>query len=87
MMWNVLIQKGVLKQLKHIYNPDKKYLLEALDSMKTDPFTGDVKMLLGARKGSYRRRVGSWRIFFVVDTEVKIVSVADVKRRSSKTYS
>jgi len=53
--------------------------------MAEDPFTGDVLKLEG-KTNRWRRRVGSYRIFFVVDTVAKTVEVSAVVRRTSTTY-
>jgi len=38
------------------------------------------------RDDVWRRRTGSYRIFYEVDTVRKIIYVFDIKRRTSKTY-
>jgi len=35
---------------------------------------------------AFRRRVGSWRIFYDVYPERQVVSVVDIVRRTSTTY-
>jgi mRNA-degrading endonuclease RelE of RelBE toxin-antitoxin system len=37
-------------------------------------------------KGSLRRRVGPWRIIFLLDLEHRVIDVYDIRRRSSTTY-
>ena len=51
--------------------------------MAEDPFAGAIKRL-GA--GEYRRRTGSYRIFFDIRREDRVVSVTRVERRTSATY-
>jgi mRNA-degrading endonuclease RelE of RelBE toxin-antitoxin system len=53
--------------------------------MAADPFAGDVLKLEG-EDDLWRRRVGSYRIFFDVDTAAKKVAVTAIIRRTSKTY-
>ena len=48
-----------------------------------DPFSGDVRKLGGA---SYRRRVGSYRIFFDLYPSLRFVQVTAITRRTSTTY-
>jgi mRNA-degrading endonuclease RelE of RelBE toxin-antitoxin system len=53
--------------------------------MILNPFTGDVLKLEG--EGSrWRRRVGSYRIFFTVDSSTRVVAVSAIMRRASNTY-
>jgi mRNA-degrading endonuclease RelE of RelBE toxin-antitoxin system len=54
--------------------------------MRQDPFAGDVARLKDYPI-AYRRRVGSWRILFDVDGDARIVTVQEVARRTSHTYS
>jgi len=53
--------------------------------MADDPFAGDVLKLEGA-KDRWRRRVGSYRIFFTVDKSALTVAVSAIVRRTSTTY-
>jgi mRNA-degrading endonuclease RelE of RelBE toxin-antitoxin system len=53
--------------------------------MKSDPLGGDVKRLRGERS-AWRRRAGSYRIFFDVDPESLIVDIVDIARRTSATF-
>jgi mRNA-degrading endonuclease RelE of RelBE toxin-antitoxin system len=53
--------------------------------MGDDPFAGDVIKLEG-EDNLWRRRVGSYRVFFAVDTTAKTVAVTAILRRTSKTY-
>jgi mRNA-degrading endonuclease RelE of RelBE toxin-antitoxin system len=53
--------------------------------MADDPFAGDVLKLEGG-SDRWRRRVGSYRIFFSVDTSTRTVFVTAIVRRTSKTY-
>jgi mRNA-degrading endonuclease RelE of RelBE toxin-antitoxin system len=54
--------------------------------MEQAPLSGDVIPLKGPHAGSYRRRIGSWRLVFAVKWESEIVVVADLSRRTSTTY-
>jgi len=52
--------------------------------MGADPFEGDIVRLKGST--TWRRRVGSYRIFFEADFDSRTVDVLDVQRRTSTTY-
>jgi mRNA-degrading endonuclease RelE of RelBE toxin-antitoxin system len=64
---------------------DAEQVLDALEEMRADPYTGDIKFLKGTDR-ALRRRVGVWRILFEVLTELQIVVIQDVERRGSHTY-
>jgi mRNA-degrading endonuclease RelE of RelBE toxin-antitoxin system len=57
-----------------------------MNSMQNDPFTGDMTALKGQYRGLFRRRIGSWRLIFELDTDRRIVMVHAILRRTSQTY-
>jgi len=59
--------------------------MTALDSMRIDPFSGDIARLR-AERSAWRRRVGNYRIFFDVFPEQLLVHVIEINRRTSTTY-
>ncbi len=86
MTWNVIVARPAERAFRKMQGMDTKRVLAALQDMAEEPFQGDVVALQGVHKGSFRRRVGQWRIFFDVDTERNTVSVTNILRRSSTTY-
>ena len=52
--------------------------------MADDPFIGDIVRLKGSM--TWRRRVGSYRLFFEVDFESHTVDVQDLQRQTSTAY-
>jgi mRNA-degrading endonuclease RelE of RelBE toxin-antitoxin system len=55
----------------------------ALDAMEASPFGGDIKRLQPA---GWRRRVGSFRIFYDLDLDERLILVTSIRRRTSTTY-
>jgi mRNA-degrading endonuclease RelE of RelBE toxin-antitoxin system len=53
--------------------------------MAVAPFAGDVLKLEG-EDNLWRRRVGSYRIFFAVDGKARTVAVTAIVRRTSRMY-
>ena len=60
-------------------------MVAAIRSMADDPFAGDVLKLEG-EGNRWRRRVGSYRSFFILDTTANTVAVTAIVRRTSNTY-
>jgi mRNA-degrading endonuclease RelE of RelBE toxin-antitoxin system len=56
-----------------------------LKAMAANPFSGDIIKLEGEAT-RWRRRVGSYRIFFAVDAAKNSVAVSAILRRTSTTY-
>lgn len=86
MTWNVEITKPAYKQLRAMPKMDRARVLSALREMAHDPYSGDIKWI-DKQRGVLRRRVGSWRVFFVIVQDILYVPIIAIKRRDSKTYS
>ncbi|HVH80138.1 MAG TPA: hypothetical protein VM782_12155, partial [Stellaceae bacterium] len=65
---------------------DRDRVNKVLNEMKERPLGGDIVPLRGQHQGSFRRRIGSWRILLSVRPEAQIVVVHDILRRTSTTY-
>ncbi len=83
--WEVRVRKRGLNELNRAPRPERERLADALEEMETDPLAGDVKPLKG-QPGSFRRRVGNWRIFFDLNQKQRLVEVRSIERRTSTTY-
>ena len=86
MTWNVVLSNRAERALGRIPARDRQRITQALLSMEQEPLSGDVIPLRGLCAGSFRRRVGSWRIIFALKWDAQVVFVADVARRTSTTY-
>ena len=85
MAWRVSVAKPAQKQIARFPAKDQERIGEAVRMLAHDPFSGDVLRLEGSGH-RWRRRVGSYRVFFSVDSVQKTVSVLAVVRRTSTTY-
>lgn len=84
MNWILSTTKGVDKSLESFPHKDYEHLKDALDQMSVDPFSGDI-VKLGESDG-WRRRVGNYRIKFVLDKDRGIIEVYKIERRTSTMY-
>jgi mRNA-degrading endonuclease RelE of RelBE toxin-antitoxin system len=85
MNWNLLVAGPAQKQLRRIPEKDRERVKAALLAIEDEPFSGDL-VRLRAQPAAWRRRVGSYRIFFDVDYEKRHVVVTAIVRRTSVTY-
>ncbi len=83
--WTLKIDHGILKTLKKIPRHDADRLLDVIQLLPADPFFGDIQKMKGY-DGVYRRRVGSYRIFYRISIGEKIILVFHLERRTSATY-
>ena len=86
MSWAFLLSNDAARSLRRMGARDRDRINRALNQMKGEPLSGDVVPLRGRYQGSFRRRVGAWRILFTLDLEQKMIEVHDIRRRTSTTY-
>lgn len=84
--WNLKLAPKAEKLLRWLPDKDLRLISRALDAMMIDPFSGDDIVRLQNERSEWRRRVGNYRIFFDVYTQIHIVDVVEIGRRTSKTY-
>jgi len=85
MSWQVIVDNFAKKQTRKFPKNDSFRIAKILEELISNPYAGDVSKMEG-RDDVWRRRTGSYRIFYEVDTVRKIIYVFDIKRRTSKTY-
>lgn len=85
MGWTLRIAKRAEKALARVPAKSRRLIVAALEEMQRNPFTGDIVRLTSDRS-AWRRRVGSYRIFFDVYPDRRQVDVVEIARRTSTTY-
>ena len=81
-MYRVIILKRVLKNISKLSSKDQPKIYDAIKSLEVDPRPNGVKKLAG-NEGSYRIRVGNYRIVYEIDDDVVIVTVTEVDDRKN----
>lgn len=81
MSYTLLIKKQAKKALQSVPQPDRTRVTEKIVLLGKDPEDPilDIKKLKG--EPYFRLRVGSWRIIFDRDDEVRIISIEKIKPR------
>jgi len=85
MSWQITFHPKFKKQLKRLPKEDVQRIYATLKSLRLDPFAGDIKNMVG-EKNVWRRRIGSYRIFYELFPDRRIVFVYKVERRTTTTY-
>ncbi len=85
MNWLVHVTDPAEKVIRRLRGKDSILVNKAIEAMATDPFGGDIEKL-GGQSGVWRRRVGSYRIFYKLYSDNRYVYILEIKRRTSKTY-
>ena len=83
--WDLHIDPAVVKELKRIPCADSERIVMVMRLLSQDPYFGDIQKMKGEHD-VWRRRIGSYRLFYKILTDRKIILVFRVERRTSKTY-
>jgi len=77
--FRVIIHRKAVKELKHLPKDIQARIIEALKEMKYSPFSGDVRKIRGEE--AYRRRIGDYRIEFILDLEERTIAILRISHR------
>lgn len=82
MMYELHINSQAKKTLERLSKTDRARITEKIILLGDNPdnLALDVRPLLG-KPDCYRLRVGKWRIIFVREDDIKVISVEKVKSR------
>ena len=83
--WQLRIRNKAAKRLKRFLRKDRERILSAFEGLPRNPFAGDIEKMKGETY-SWRRRIGSYRIFYEIIGHDKIIYIFRIERRTSKTY-
>lgn len=78
-MYNVVVEKAVIKQLQKIPPPYYSSIKEALEGLAVNPRPSGYLKLKG-REG-YRIRVGTYRIIYEIKDKLLVVLVITIAHR------
>lgn len=85
MNWKIKIANAALKNLKRFPAKDVEKIKSVLNELAFNPYAGDIEKMEG-EENSWRRRIGSYRIFYDLDKKSGIINVTHIERRTSATY-
>lgn len=83
--WVLQIDNAVLKELKKFPQKDSQRLISVLENLTQNPYEGDIQKMKG-EENVWRRRIGSYRVFYELLPEESIIHIYHTERRTSQTY-
>lgn len=83
--WNLQVDPAVAKTLERIPRRNAERILEAIKFLQFNPYVGDIQKMKD-EESVWRRRIGSYRLFYKIKTPEKVILVFHIERRTSKTY-
>ena len=80
--WTYEFSTRAQRSMKRLTMNDRRRVLDALDTLISDPLSGDIRKMRGDTD-QWRLRVGSLRVIFIPIWQDKVVLVRDVGDRSN----
>jgi len=85
MAWALLVAKRVRKDVKKIPQKERESIFVAIEELVHNPYGGDIEKMEGEDR-VWRRRIGSYRVFYEIFSSEQVIYVFCVERRTSSTY-
>lgn len=79
--FTLIYSDSVKKSIKRIPRDRQMQIIGKLDLLPVDPKLLDI-VKMGGRENTYRVRVGSYRVIFVVDFQNKLIKIEHIETRS-----
>ncbi len=86
MAYKVGLARQAYKQLGRLPNDERRRVLEAIRALADEPRPAGCTPVRTAAKGTFRLRVGDYRVIYTVVDQMQTVTVARVARRNERTY-
>ncbi|HEY4474254.1 MAG TPA: type II toxin-antitoxin system RelE/ParE family toxin [Candidatus Paceibacterota bacterium] len=83
--WALAVSSRVHKFLAKIPRQHAEALYIGIGFISVEPYKGDVRKIKG-EKDTWRRRIGSYRVFYTIAQKTRSIIVFDIDRRTSNTY-
>ena len=85
MNWHSDLSSHAERQLKRLPSDVQARIARAIDELEADPLQGDVIPLKGRWRGRYRKRVGRYRIFFLLNHAERRIDISAIELRNEGT--
>jgi len=80
MIYKVIIPKFALKELSKIDKKDQQFVFDKIKELKEGNFSND-KSLKGKHKGKFRKRAGNYRIVYLKENDILLITVIRIAHR------
>ena len=85
-MYRIEVETQARKALAKVPRQDQGRIVAVIDALATDPRPAGCMPVKEAPRGTYRIRVGDYRVIYLVLDGEQVILVARVARRSESTY-
>lgn len=86
MTYRVEVERRAQKALAGLPKEDRARVVAAIDELAVNPRPVGCYPVRAAPKGTFRIRVGDYRVIYVVVQDERVIIVARMVRRTESTY-
>jgi len=86
MSYQVRVGKRIRKAMRRFPLQDQARIVAVLRALADEPRPAGCQPVKRVERGTYRLRVGNYRIIYVILDDEQVITVARVSRRSEGTY-
>ena len=86
MAYQIRIGKRVRKETARLPRQDQARVLSAIKALAENPRPAGCRPVRAIERGTYRVRVGDYRVIYVVLDDEQVIIVARIAKRSESTY-
>lgn len=79
-MFKIIIPKNTFKELEKIDSEDQKLVFSKIQDLEKGIFTSD-KALKGKHKGKFRKRAGDYRIVYLKENDILVITLIRIAHR------
>jgi len=79
-MFKIIVPKATFKELEKIDTQNQKLIFEKIKDLELGNFSND-KALKGKHKGKFRKRAGSYRIVYLKENDILVITLIRIAHR------
>ncbi|NPA71439.1 MAG: type II toxin-antitoxin system RelE/ParE family toxin [Gammaproteobacteria bacterium] len=79
-MFKILIPKPALKELSKIDKPNQRLIYDKIKTLESGDFSQD-RALKGKHQGKYRKRAGNYRIIYLKEGDILVITLIRIAHR------
>jgi mRNA interferase RelE/StbE len=84
--WTIVIDRQPQKEMRRLPSDLRQRTDRVILALAEDPKPAGCKPVKDAPRGTYRLRVGAYRVIYTVLDSEKVIVVARVRKRDESTY-
>jgi len=79
-MFRIIIPKVTFKELEKIDSENQKLIFSKIKDLEQGVFTAD-RVLKGKHKGKFRKRAGNYRIVYLKENDILVITLIRIAHR------